>query len=253
MNKGNKEIVVIKFGGSLASNKVALKKFIAEVAKLSKNNSVVLVHGGGPEINFWSQKIGLKPKFVNGRRFTDKPTLEIVEMVLSGKINKMLVSLLNANGTKAVGLSAKDASMIVCVKTPGLGFAGEPIKTDPSLLLTLLNSGFMPVLSSMACDKNCQTLNVNADSIAMAVALALKANKLIFLTDVSGVLDSNKKTIKLILSGEEIKFIKDGSITGGMIPKIQACVNAVKKGVDEVWIVSGAKGVLKLSGTLIKK
>ena len=253
MKMSKKEIVVIKFGGSLASNKTALKKFIAEVAKLSKNNAVVLVHGGGPEINFWSEKIGLKPKFVNGRRFTDEATLEIVEMVLSGKINKMLVSLLNATGAKAVGLSAKDASMVICKKIPGLGLSGEPVKTDPLVLKTLLNAGFMPVLSSMACDKNCQTLNINADSIAMAVALALKANKLIFLTDVSGVLDKNKKTIKLIKYGEQTRLIKDGAITGGMIPKIQACANAVKKGIDEVWIADGSKGVLKLSGTLITK
>ncbi|MCK9582281.1 MAG: acetylglutamate kinase [Endomicrobiales bacterium] len=253
MKINKKKIVVIKFGGSLAGNKTDLVKLIAEISKLSKSSAVVLVHGGGPEINFWSQKIGLKPKFVNGLRFTDKATLEIVEMVLSGKINKMFVSLLNARGTKAVGLSAKDANMVVCKKIPGLGLSGEPVKTDPLVLKTLLNAGFMPVLSSMACDNKCETLNVNADSIAMAVAIALKANKLIFLTDVSGVLDKNKKTIKLIKYGEQTKLIKNGAITGGMIPKIQACANAVKKGIDEVWIADGSKGVLKLNGTLITK
>jgi len=253
MKINKKKTVVIKFGGSLASNKTALVKLIAEISKLSKNSAVVLVHGGGPEINFWSQKIGLKPKFANGLRFTDKATLEIVEMVLSGKINKMLVSLLNATGVKAVGLSAKDANMVVCKKIPGLGLSGEPVKTDPLVLNTLLNAGFIPVISSVACGKKHETLNVNADSIAMAVAIVLKANKLIFLTDVPGVFDNNKRTIGLISSGMQNKLIKEGVITGGMIPKIQACASAVKKGIDEVWIADGSKGVLKLNGTLITK
>lgn len=248
-----KKITVVKFGGSLTKNKEAQKKFIKDLAGLSKKENIILIHGGGPEINILLEKLSIESKFVNGLRYTDEKTLEVVEMALSGKVNKMLTAELIKCGVQAAGISAKDGSIAVCQLIKDLGFVGKPVKINKKLLDVLMKNGFLPVLSSVGIDKNANAVNINADLLATAVATAFKASKLIFLTDVAGILDIDKKTIKEIQIKNIDNLIKTNVITGGMIPKINSCKDAVKKGVKEVFIVDGASGIKKLNGTIIKK
>ena len=248
-----KNLTVIKFGGSLTKNKDAQKNFIKDLAQISKKQNIVLVHGGGPEINNLLERLNIKSTFVNGLRYTDENTLEAVEMALSGKVNKMLTAELIKNKVKAVGISARDGKIAVCKVKKELGYVGEPVKINIELIETLINGGFLPVISSVGADKDAHALNINADVLATNIATAFKADKLIFLTDVAGVLDENKTTIEEIKIKTIDKLIKDGIITGGMIPKIKSCKQAVVKGVKEVLIIDGAKGIKNLTGTVIKK
>ncbi len=248
-----KDITVIKFGGSLTKNKEAQKKFIQELAQISKKQNIVLIHGGGPEINNLLNRLNIESKFVNGLRYTDEQTLEIVEMTLSGKVNKMLTAELIACGVKAVGISAKDGSIAICDVKKELGFVGEPTKIDINLIETLINGGFFPVISSVGMDKTAHSVNINADTLATNIAIEFKADKLIFLTDVAGVLGKDKNTIKEIKISEVDDLIKSEVITGGMIPKINSCKQAIQKGVKEVLIIDGISGIKQLKGTVIKK
>lgn len=248
-----KNVTVIKFGGSLTKNKEAQKKFIKELAQISKKQKIILVHGGGPEINNLLQRLNIKSKFVNGLRYTDEQTLEVVEMALSGKVNKMLTAELIKSGVKAVGISARDGSIATCKVKKELGFVGEPVKINIKLIEVLIKGGFFPVISSVGMDKNANALNINADTLATNIAISFKASRLIFLTDVAGVLDENKKTIKEIKINMVNKLIKNEVITGGMIPKILSCKQAIQKGVKEVLIIDGVSGIKKIKGTVIKK
>ncbi|MDR1417571.1 MAG: acetylglutamate kinase [Endomicrobium sp.] len=248
-----KPLIVVKFGGSLTKNTKAQKEFLKELSKISQKQKIILVHGGGPEVSFLLEKFSIRSKFVNGLRFTDEKVLSVAEMALSGKINKNLVAGLLKNNVKAVGISAKDAKSVICKQVKNLGFVGDPIKVNKKLIEVLLKENFLPVIASIACDNKSNSLNVNADTLASVLAIAFKAQKLIFLTDVCGVLDRNKKTIKEIKVKNVNYLIKDRTITGGMIPKIQACANSIKKGVKEVWIIDGLKGVIEMKGTVVKK
>lgn len=247
-----KELTVIKFGGSIAKDAKIRKRFLADLAKFSRHNPVALVHGGGPEINAWITRLGLTTKFVNGLRFTDKETLEIAGMVLNGKVNKEIVLELNKLGVKAAGISGIDGKLIRCLRLPRLGYVGEPEETDTSIISILIANKFLPVISSTGYDKKGSMLNINADSLAMAIAQGLKAQRLILLTDVAGVLDKEKKTIPVIRLREIRGLLDNNVISGGMIPKIEACRRAVKAGVKEVWIIDGAKGLEEMKGTVVK-
>lgn len=242
---------VIKFGGSLLSDARARRSFLKDVARLAQREPVVLVHGGGPEINAALDKMGIKSQWVKGRRVTDAPAMAVVEGVLSGQVNKALVGELNKAGAKAVGLSGRDANLLRAKPVRGLGRVGEPHRADPSVVSVLVNAGYVPVLSSVAAGADGGALNVNADEAASAVAVALKAQRLVYLTDVAGVLDGAKKTIPMIHVGEEKKLVTSGVITGGMIPKILSCVQAIRKGVREINIIDGRAGLLKQRGTRI--
>jgi acetylglutamate kinase len=248
-----KDIVVIKFGGSLSSNKAAWKKFMSDLSSLVKKNNIVLVHGGGPEVSSWLERLGIATKFVDGLRYTDEASLEVVEMVLSGKVNKTIVSELLKNKINSVGISCKDGSVCISTRNDKLGFVGEPCKVNDKLIQVLLKNKFLPVVSSLSINAKGETLNVNADSVAMALAKALKAKRLILLTDVEGVLDSHKKTIRRIRAKEIPGLITQGIVTGGMIPKVKACADSIKAGVKEVWIASGVYGIKQLKGTVISK
>jgi len=246
-------VIVVKFGGSLSKNEKARTLFFDDMVKLARKSSVVLVHGGGPEINAWLEKLGLASKFVGGLRYTDGPTLEVVEMVLDGKVNRDIVAQLNRRGARAAGLSGKDGKMLLCKTIKKLGFVGEPEKTDVSILKLLMSKGYLPVVSSLGFNRKGDTLNVNADSLAMAIASGLQARELVLITDVAGVLDEHGKTIGRIRKDDVQDLLRRKVITGGMIPKIKACCSAVSAGIKEVWIVDGSCGLAARRGTVIKK
>lgn len=248
-----KTLMVVKFGGSLTKSPLAQSKFLEELALISRKQNIILVHGGGPEINALLEKFAMESKFVDGLRFTDADTLGVVEMALSGKVNRVLTTGLIKNGANAVGISGKDGKSVVCRQVERLGFVGEPVKINRKLIDILIKAGFLPVIASIAADAEGNVVNVNADTLAASIAAAFKAQKLIFLTDVAGVLDKNKNTIKEIKIEEINSLIKDETITGGMIPKIRGCAESVKKGVKEVWIAEGISGIQKINGTVIKK
>jgi acetylglutamate kinase len=248
-----KALTVVKFGGSLIKNPKAQTKFFKEVAEISLRRRFILVHGGGPEINVMLEKFFVTSKFVNGLRYTDANTLSIVEMVLSGKVNRILTTELIKNGVNAVGISGKDGKSVICKQVKELGFVGAPVKVSKKLIEVLLNAGFLPVIASIAQDVAGNVMNVNADTITSSIASAFRAEKLIFLTNVPGVFNENKKIIKEIKIKDVDVLIKNKVITGGMIPKIKGCVNSVKKGVKEVWIADGKSGIKNIKGTVIKK
>jgi acetylglutamate kinase len=247
-----KKLNVIKLGGSILQNEKLRLGFLSEVRNISAAENILLVHGGGKEINRWLEAAGIQPKFVNGLRYTDADTVEIVEMVLSGKVNKQIAGELVRLGISAVGISGKDGGTVFCKKIKNLGFVGEPSEVKKALLSSLLKNGFLPVISPLALGREGETLNVNADSMANALAAAFKADRLIFITDVNGVLDSKAKAIPSIRVSDIEKLVKANTVTGGMIPKLRAAGGAIKAGVKTVWIVSGLKGLKKPLGTVIQ-
>jgi acetylglutamate kinase len=230
------------------------RAFARDIAllKQSKINPIV-VHGGGPQIGAMLAKMGIESKFEGGLRVTDQKTVEIVEMVLAGSINKEIVALINAEGEWAIGLCGKDGNMVFAekatkkIKDPDsniervldLGFVGEPIEVDRTLLDLLARSEMIPVIAPVAPGRDGHTYNINADTFAGAIAGALKASRLLFLTDVPGVLDKNKNLIKELSVSEARKLIADGTISGGMIPKVETCIEAIQRGVDGVVILNG--------------
>ncbi|HIT88152.1 MAG TPA: acetylglutamate kinase, partial [Candidatus Coprocola pullicola] len=206
----------------------------------------VIVHGGGPDINAFLNQMNIKSKFINGLRVTDEKTMEIVEMVLAGKLNKHIVTEIERQGVKAVGISGKDGGIIKAVKMQkdevDYGCVGEIDSVDPTLIQSLINNEFIPVIAPIGKDENGVTYNINADYAAVAIAGALKAEKLVFLTDVEGVMrdinDSN--SIMSFINAEKIKgLIEDGTISGGMIPKVECCMEGIRKGVNNVHILDG--------------
>ncbi|MEZ5855071.1 MAG: acetylglutamate kinase [Hyphomicrobiaceae bacterium] len=247
------EIVVIKFGGNAMVDDALAEAFAKDIAylKLSGVNPVV-VHGGGPQIGAMLKRLEIKSDFVHGLRVTDKPTVEVVEMVLSGALNKSIVSAINAQGGKAVGISGKDANLMIAkritempdpvtnvVAPIDIGFVGDPVRVNPEIVEVLSRSDLIPVVAPVAVSASGETLNVNADTFASALAAALKAKRLLLLTDVAGVLDKDKKLISDLTVDEAKGLIRSGTITGGMIPKVEGCIEVVEAGVDAVVIIDG--------------
>jgi len=237
--------VVIKFGGRTMDQE-EIKKGIVEDIVLMRYVGIkpVVVHGGGEAISRMMQKLDIKPKFVEGNRVTDQATMEIVEMVLAGKINKEIVALVNQYGGKAVGLEGKDGQLILAKRSAEkkLGLVGEVEKINPQLIEVLEKEGFIPVIAPVGTGSEGETLNINADVVAAEVAGALRAEKLIFLTDVEGIMQnpSDPETLISTLSLGEIEvMLKEGKIQKGMIPKVKACKKALEMGVRKVHIISG--------------
>ena len=208
----------------------------------------ILVHGGGPEINAMLKRVDVKSEFHNGLRITDDATMEIVQMVLAGKLNKNIAAEIGTLGGKAIGLCGKDAGLIVVKKKPplpdgvDLGHVGDIVKVNTKLLNTLCTDEYIPVISSVGVDENGDSYNINADTAAAAIATALKAEKLIYLTDIDGVrrvADDPTTLIPVMTVEQAHAYIADGTITGGMIPKVTACVDAIEKGVCRVHIING--------------
>ena len=242
----NKKIVVVKYGGSAMLENDLKKKVIQDIVLLKLVGlQPVIVHGGGKEISKWLQKVNIEAHFVNGFRFTDNATMEVVEMVLN-KVNKELVQMIGELGMKAVGISGKDGSLLHCHKKnvdgEDIGFVGEVIEVKPDIIFDLLEKDFVPVICPVGFDRDYTSYNVNADDAACAVAKALKADKLAFLTDVEGVYkDFNDKEslIEKISASEITELIEAGQMAAGMLPKLTSCVDAVKNGVSKVTIADG--------------
>jgi len=238
------KIVVVKYGGNAMVNEELKHSVMSDIILLSLIGvKVVLVHGGGPEITDMLGKVGKESKFLGGLRVTDKETVEIVQMVLAGKVNKDLVNLIGTLGGRAVGLSGIDGQMLLAsVKNPDLGFVGEIEKVNVQPIIELLDGGYIPVVSTVACDKDGNTYNVNADTAAAKIAGELQAESLISLTDISGILRDKNDPSTLIprISLEEAdELIAEGIISDGMIPKVECCTNAIKWGVHRVFIIDG--------------
>ena len=240
----NQKIVVVKYGGNAMINEELKKAVMGDIVLLSLIGvKVVLVHGGGPEISGMLKRVGKESQFVYGLRVTDAETAEIVQMVLAGKVNKSLVAFLNNIGGKAMGLCGMDGRMIeTSMLDEKLGFVGHIEKIRPQPILDLLEKGYIPVISTLGCDKQGNVYNVNADTAAAAIAGSLKAESLISMTDTSGVLmDPNdpKSLIQRLTMEETEKLIREGVISGGMIPKADCCMEALKMGVRKVFIIDG--------------
>ena len=238
------KIIVVKYGGNAMINEELKQQVMEDLVLLHLVGvKVVLVHGGGPEITDMLAKVGKKTQFVDGLRVTDSETAEIVQMVLAGKINKSLVNLLGTKGGKAMGISGIDAHIIEAkVKDERLGFVGEITKVDVEPISKLLDDDYIPVVSTVACDSKGNVYNINADTAAAFIAGALNAERLISMTDIAGVLkdkDDPTSLIPCIDISEAKKLFEDGTISGGMIPKVECCLEAISKGVKKVVIMDG--------------
>jgi len=237
--------VVVKYGGAAMKDSSLKDKVIRDVVFLAcVGLRPVVVHGGGPEINSWLEKLGIEPQFKNGLRVTDAATMDVVEMVLVGRVNKELVSLINRAGGKAVGLCGKDGNLIKARPEgrEGIGFVGEVNSVDIKLIESLVNSGYIPVISSVAADEMGQAYNINADTVAGELAAALGAEKMILLTDTAGILKDYKDPSTLIAKvdiQEARQLIESGVVGGGMIPKVTCCVRSLAQGVKAAHIIDG--------------
>ena len=247
INKFHGKTVVIKYGGSAMTDSDIKNSVIGDIAFMKMVGiNPVIVHGGGPEINAALKLNNIEPVFKDGLRVTDEKTMEIVEEVLSGKINKSIVSEFQKHNTKAVGISGKDGLLIEAVqKRPNgnnIGYVGDITNVNTKIVKSLIENDFIPVISPVGSDKDANTYNINADIAAVELAIALKAPKLVFLTDIEGVRknaeDENSLISKLTPKAANI-LIETGAITGGMIPKVQCCIKAIKEGVESVHIING--------------
>ncbi len=233
--------IVIKLGGHAMGSDEAMRSFARDVVLMRQVGlNPVVVHGGGPMINEMLDKLGIKSEFMNGKRVTDQATMDVVEMVLSGKVNNRLVQAISDEGGKAVGLSGKDASLIVCEQAhPDLGFVGHPVAVDPTILRDLHAAHAIPVIAPLGMGRNGETYNLNGDTAAGAIAGALKADRLLLLTDVEGVKDKSGQVLTEIDLKIIPDLIADGTIAGGMIPKTETALAAMNDGVRAVVILDG--------------
>ncbi len=233
--------IVVKLGGHAMSSDAAMNSFARDVVLMQQVGvNPVIVHGGGPMINQMLERLGVQSSFVDGKRVTDAATLEVVEMVLSGRVNKRIVQAINAQGGRAVGLSGKDANLITCKPTdPALGLVGTPHRLDTSVLHTLFDADTIPVIAPLGAGENGETFNINGDTAAGAIAAALKANRLLLLTDVEGIKSKSGDVLTELLPADIKKLIRDGTIAGGMVPKAETARRAIKNGVRGVVIMDG--------------
>ena len=233
--------VVIKLGGHAMGNDQAMKNFANDVVLMRQVGvNPVIIHGGGPMINEMLQRLNIKSNFIDGKRVTDHATMEVVEMVLSGVVNKKIVQAINVAGGRAVGLSGKDANLMICEQTDqDLGLVGTPKQMDPSILRTLFDQSMIPVIAPLGAGHKGETYNVNGDTAAGAIAGALKADRLLLLTDVSGVKNDIGEVVTDLTASQIRKMTLDGTISGGMIPKTETALDAIASGVRAVVIIDG--------------
>lgn len=254
MQKYENKTIVVKYGGHAMGDAELGQAFASDIALLKQSGvNPIVVHGGGPQIGNMLKRMGIESKFEGGLRVTDAATVEIVEMVLAGSINKEIVALINQTGEWAIGLCGKDGNMVFAEKAKktvidpdsnierilDLGFVGEVVTVDTTLLDLLAKSEMIPVIAPVAPGNDGHTYNINADTFAGAIAGALRATRLLFLTDVPGVLDKNGELIKELTLAQAKALIADGTISGGMIPKVETCIEAIEAGVEGVVILNG--------------
>jgi len=275
MQRYENKTIVVKYGGHAMGDSALAQAFARDIALLKQSGvNPIVVHGGGPQIGHMLEKMGIRSEFKGGLRVTDKATVEIVEMVLAGSINKEIVALINQEGEWAIGLCGKDGNMVFAEKAKrtvidpesniervvDLGFVGEPVEVDRTLLDLLARSEMIPVIAPVAPGRDGETYNINADTFAGAIAGALEAKRLLFLTDVPGVLDRSGRLVDELSVAEARALIADGTISGGMIPKVETCMAALERGVEGVVILNGKVPHVVLlelftehgAGTLIK-
>ena len=254
MQRYDKQTVVVKYGGHAMGDDTLGAEFARDIVMLKQAGlNPIVVHGGGPQIGAMLTRLGIKSEFSGGLRITDKATVEIVEMVLAGSINKQIVAQLNQAGGRAVGLCGKDGNLIVARKVEhkvhdpesniekilDLGFVGEPDKINPEILQVIQKSDIIPVIAPVGFSADGHTYNINADTAAGAIAAAMGATRLLLLTDVSGVLDKQGKLMEALSVAQAKALMKDGTISGGMIPKLETCIESVEGGVEAVVILDG--------------
>lgn len=247
------QTVVIKFGGHAMGDAALSQAFAQDIVYLKQSGvNPIVVHGGGPQIAAMLKKLEIQSEFVNGLRVTDKPTVEVVEMVLAGAINKEIVSAINREGGKAVGICGKDANLMIArkitempdpesnlMKAVDIGYVGEPVNVNRDIIDVICNSDLIPVVAPVGVTKDGDTLNINADTFASKLATATRAKRLLLLTDVAGVLDKQGSLLTELDVEQARGLIRDGTIQGGMIPKIEGCIDVVEGGVEAVVIING--------------
>jgi acetylglutamate kinase len=253
MQRYDRQTVVIKYGGHAMGDPELAAAFAQDIVLLKQAGvKPIVVHGGGPQIAGMLKRLQLKSEFVNGLRVTDKPTVEVVEMVLAGLINKDIVTAINRQGGKAVGISGKDANLMIArritempdpesnlMKEVDIGYVGDPAEVNPHIVEVIAASDLIPVIAPVGISRDGETLNINADTFASALAARMKAKRLLLLTDVAGVLDKSGELIAQLSIEEARKLIRFGVITGGMIPKVEGCIEVVEAGVEAVVIIDG--------------
>lgn len=253
MLRYDEETVVIKFGGHAMGDEQLFKAFAQDIVYLKQSGvNPIVVHGGGPQIGRMLKKLEIKSDFVHGLRVTDKPTVEVVEMVLAGAINKEIVSAINGQGGKAVGISGKDANLMIArritempdpesnlMQAVDIGYVGDPHEVNPHIVDVISQSDLIPVIAPIARSREGDTLNINADTFASALAARMKAKRLLLLTDVSGVMDGNGELLNALDIEDARALIRNGTIKGGMIPKIEGCIEVIEAGVEGVVIING--------------
>lgn len=253
MLRYDEQTVVVKFGGHAMGDQALSDAFAQDIVYLKQSGvNPIVVHGGGPQIANMLRKLEIQSEFINGLRVTDKPTVEVVEMVLAGRINKDIVSAINRQGGKAVGICGKDANLMVArkitqmadptsseLKDVDIGFVGEPLNVNPHIVDVISRSDLIPVIAPIGISPSGETLNINADTFASALAARLQAKRLLLLTDVEGVLDRDGRLISELTVAQARELIRNGTITGGMIPKIEGCIEVVEAGVEAVVIING--------------
>jgi acetylglutamate kinase len=253
MQRYDRQTVVVKYGGHAMGDPALAAAFAQDIVLLKQAGvNPIVVHGGGPQIAGMLKRLALKSEFVHGLRVTDKPTVEVVEMVLAGLINKDIVTAINRQGGKAVGISGKDANLMIArkitemtdpesnlMRAVDIGYVGDPAEVNPHIVEVISGSDLIPVIAPVAISREGETLNVNADTFASALAARMKAMRLLLLTDVAGVLDKSGTLLERLSLEEARRLIREGIITGGMIPKVEGCIEVVEAGVDAVVIIDG--------------
>ena len=253
MQRYSRQTVVVKFGGHAMGDPELASAFAKDIVLLKQSGvNPIVVHGGGPQIASMLKRLQLKSEFVHGLRVTDKPTVEVVEMVLAGLINKDIVTAINRQGGKAVGISGKDANLMIArkitqiadpesnlMKTVDIGYVGDAAEVNPHIVDVICGSDLIPVIAPLGISREGETLNINADTFASALAARMKVKRLLLLTDVAGVLDKDKRLIEQLSIEEARELIGNGVITDGMIPKVEGCIEVVEAGVEAVVVLDG--------------
>jgi len=246
-------VCVIKLGGALLDRPARLRVVTRAIIRLSRRLQPVVVHGGGRELTRWLDRLDIPFRFIDGQRYTSAAAIGVCEMVLSGRMNKMLAGMLSASGVRAVGISLKDGGLMIARQCRRLGYVGMPVRVNPGIVRALVAAGFVPVISTIAADARGTTLNINADWACPLLAEALEADTVMYLTDVPGILDADGRVIPRIRRASFAGLMRSKVISEGMVPKVRAAFDALDRGVRQVRILDGSRGIADRAGTTITR